>query len=357
MRPKVFTIGGATFDIFVKTQDQAVMSLRSPHSAQKWLCLPHGGKIRIDEVMETFGGGASNTAVGFSRMGFQSAFVGKVGSVYGERVLRNMQEEGVDLQYAKTTQRDKTGFSTIISIFDGDRTVMNYSGANRLFGVKDLPEEALGRADWIFLNHLTGLDDQVPTLLLRLLKKNPKVRLAWNPGREQLEQGARRWKDLLGRTELLFVNKEEAALFAKIPYELPSLEGHSPQGLFKGFLPPYASDVSRIMRELLRQGAKYVAITDGPNGAQASDGKRIFFCPVVSRKRLDTLGAGDAFASGFTSAMILGKSLKEALVYGTLNANGVVNQYGAQKGLLNAEDMRKGLARSLLKVSSASFPS
>ncbi|MBN1258303.1 carbohydrate kinase family protein, partial [Candidatus Peregrinibacteria bacterium] len=68
--------------------------------------------------------------------------------------------------------------------------------------------------------------------------------------------------------------------------------------------------------------------------------------------RKDTLGAGDAFASGFTSAIILGESLKRALTYGTLNANSVVNFYGAQQGLLTRAEMKKRLKTIELQVTS-----
>ena len=73
---------------------------------------------------------------------------------------------------------------------------------------------------------------------------------------------------------------------------------------------------------------------------------------VVTQKRVDTLGAGDGFASGFTTAIIGGKDLKSALLYGTLNANGVVSQYGAQKGLLTAQALQKKLKEVSVCISS-----
>jgi ribokinase len=109
----------------------------------------------------------------------------------------------------------------------------------------------------------------------------------------------------------------------------------------KSFLPPYADDVSGIMRKFLKYGVKKVVITDGKNGAQASDGKYFYFCPVITHKKVDTLGAGDAFAIGFSSAIILGKDLETALKYGTINANSVISFFGAQTGLLSKKEMEK----------------
>ena len=341
---KIFTIGGATFDIFVHTRDQAIMTLNKPDSEEKWLCLEHGGKIKVQEVIETFGGGATNTAVAFARMGFDVASVVKIGAQYGEQVVDNLKKEGVDISFVSKTNRDKTAFSNIINTFDGDRTVLAYSGANQYFNEKDVPLKELENADWIFLNHLTEKNSRIPDVILSVLKKNPKIKLAWNPGNEQITQGIAKWKTLLAHTEILFMNKEEAALFSKTPYQLAGIKKDDPEHhiyVAKNFLPPYADDVSEIMLKFFKTGVRKVVITDGRNGAQASDGKKLYFCPVLSHKRLDTLGAGDSFASGFTSAAILGKDLKTALIYGTINAGSVVNYFGAQKGLLTKEEMKK----------------
>ncbi len=352
---KIFTIGGATFDIFVKTNDQAVMTFATPDKAEKYLCLKHGGKVKVDHVIETFGGGATNTAVAFARMGFDAAFVGKVGTEYGDKVVANLKANGVNTEYVGCTDKDKTAFSTIISTFDGDRTVLAYGGANRFFNEKDLPMKELPKADWIFFNHLAEGGGKIPDVLTNLLKKNPKIKMAWNPGHEQFVEGVKKWKELLKHTTILFVNKEEAAEFTKIPYRPAAIKHENPKfhvHMARNFLPPYADDASEIMLEFFKYGVKNVVITDGRNGAQASDGKRLYFCPVVSTVRKDTLGAGDAFASGFTSAMILGETLKTALAYGTLNANSVVNFFGAQQGLLKRSEINKKLKTTDLQVTS-----
>ena len=106
------------------------------------------------------------------------------------------------------------------------------------------------------------------------------------------------------------------------------------------------------MLEFFKYGVKKVVITDGRNGAQASDGKRLYFCPVISHKRIDTLGAGDSFASGFTSAVMRGKNLKTALIYGTLNASSVVSHFGAQKGLLTHKELEDRIKHTNLAVTS-----
>jgi len=53
---------------------------------------------------------------------------------------------------------------------------------------------------------------------------------------------------------------------------------------------------------------------------------------------VDRTGAGDAFGSGFVSALIKGASLDEALQLGSANATGVLGEWGANEGLLEAGD-------------------
>jgi len=354
-KPKIFSIGGATFDIFIKAHDQAIIGLRSPLDHKEWLCLEYGGKVKIDEVHETYGGGATNTSVAFSRMGFDAYFIGMVGTEYGDKVLENLRKEKVHAEYVSRTTKDKTAFSTILNTFEGDRTVLAYAGANQYFSADDLPLKALGTADWIFFNHLTEKKSRIPDELLKILKKNPKIRLAWNPGLEQIEQGTQPWKPLLDRTDLLFMNKEEAVLFARtafkpagIKHENPKFHWHIPHS----HLPPYADDMADVFSTFLKTGVKTVVITDGKNGSQACDRKRVYFCPVETQKKVDTLGAGDAYASGFTSAIILGLDIQDALKCGTINSNSVISYFGAQRGLLTQKELLKRLQKIDLMVTS-----
>lgn len=355
-KPKIFTLGGATYDIFVQAEDQSIMSITTPDSFHKWLSFPHGAKVKVNQVLEAFGGGATNTAVTFARHGFDVSFVGTVGEEYGDRVFGNLEKEGVDCRYAVTTKEDKTGFSTIINTFDGDRTLLAYPGANRFFTAKDLPMEAIKKADWIFLNHLADDKGDIPAALTALLKANPKIKLAWNPGHEQITSGVKKYKELLKRTEILFMNKEEAVAFSRIDYLPAGLKKDDPRyhvGSHLHFLPPYADDVAPILKFFAGLGVKNVVITDGRNGSQATDGRFHYFCPIITHKRVDTLGAGDAYASAFTVANIKKLPLKVALLYGTLNAGSAVMKPGAQGGLMTAEEMKKALKKCELKVKSS----
>jgi sugar/nucleoside kinase (ribokinase family) len=58
---------------------------------------------------------------------------------------------------------------------------------------------------------------------------------------------------------------------------------------------------------------------------------------------VDRTGAGDSFSSTFTSALVMGKSIKEALMMGPINSMSVVQHIGAQAGHLTLPEIEKYL--------------
>jgi ribokinase len=80
-----------------------------------------------------------------------------------------------------------------------------------------------------------------------------------------------------------------------------------------------------------------VIVSDGPNGAMATDGQSVVMAgmyedvPVVDRT-----GGGDAFGSGFLSQYAQGASLKEAMIFASANSTSVVTKIGAKEGILQS---------------------
>mgnify|MGYP001587660104 CR=1 FL=1 len=137
-------------------------------------------------------------------------------------------------------------------------------------------------------------------------------------------------KRLYERTELFFCNREEAERILHAP-------------LVKG-----ESDVKTLLHGIGVLGPKIVCITDGPVGAYCYDGhvSECWFQPPYPDPKppLNRTGAGDAFASTFTAAIILGKSVREALALAPINSAFVVQQIGAQRGLLSRAQLETYLA-------------
>ena len=126
-------------------------------------------------------------------------------------------------------------------------------------------------------------------------------------------------------TEIIFVNKEEAAGLLKLTPDV---------------------DIKKLLLGMRGLGPKVVVITDGPDGAYLHDGQKYWFMPIFPAPIVERTGAGDAFGSGFMGGVLSGKSYEEALRWGTVNSASKLGYIGPQTGLLNKETMPEWLEKS-----------
>ncbi len=99
--------------------------------------------------------------------------------------------------------------------------------------------------------------------------------------------------------------------------------------------------VFRTLAESIKPlGPRIVVITNGEEGAYCLDQENNWwFMPALNTKAFERTGAGDAFASGFLSAIFYQQPIEVALAWGAINASSVVTQIGAHAGLLTREEI------------------
>lgn len=319
------SIGGATYDLFVRLKKDALCE----EGGKSLFALPMGEKVHVDEVIETCGGGASNTSVGLARLGCTALFEGVMGSdLWGERLLKNLQKEGVDTQYALIVEDEVSSFSIVLSGRGGERVILYTPGANAHLHRSNFDREIAKRMDWVYLNHIQESAHDIQEDIVDILSKQ-HPRLTWNPGGRQVAAGigAPMNKLLLPSTDLLLLNHEEALEFT------------------------HAQSVDEACAILLANGTKRICVTNGRKGVIATDGTRRYQCPCDdSVSAVDTTGAGDAFGTGVTWALLQELPFSTALKAGTLNAASVVGAFGAQQGLLTETSMQNRLQATHLTV-------
>lgn len=323
--PSTMSIGGATFDLFV-IADHGVIH-KNEHA--KAFTLPLGAKIRVEEVIRACGGGAHNTSVGLSRLGCQASYCGVIGDdPWGKSILDNCAAEGVDTAHVTVVENEASDFSIILTARSGERVILKHPGTSKHLQDATFAREAAAEVNWIYLNSIQEEACQIEDDIIRILTEIPHARLTWNPGGCQIDMGMRRHgiEEMLRQTDLLLLNKEEALAFTKEP------------------------DVLSAMKRLVAAGVKTVCVTDGAQGTLATDGKIVYHCLPGDCTVVDTTGAGDAFGTGATWALLTGKNLPTALRAGTINAMSVVGSVGAQPGLLTLDAMEKRLAQSDITV-------
>jgi len=146
------------------------------------------------------------------------------------------------------------------------------------------------------------------------------IKLALNLGTSQIDQGLEGFREILRSAHILFQNTEELRRLTRVQ---PDRGDRDEREMFK-----LVHDV----------GVDIVVMTDGPRGAQASDGRALYIVPAYEVETECNLGAGDAFAAGCISALHHGMSLTESLRMGAANAAGVVQHTGASVGILSWDE-------------------
>ncbi len=298
----IITIGSAVKDIFI---DAGFLKKKD-----NYLLLECGSKNSIEKPFIQSGGGATNTAVAFSRLGLKIAMVSKLGDdESGHSIKKNLNEEKVNLNHLITDKNIGTAFSFIITKEGADRIVFTYRGASDNILLNEIKLNSL-KTKWIYITALRGNSLKVLNPIIEYAKKNG-IKIAVNPGSKELEM-----KSLYRYVDVLLLNKEEA--------EILSGKGDS---------------INKIISKLLNLGPKIVVVTDGQNKVFVSDHKNIYSSKPYNIKIKSTLGAGDAFCSGFTSALIRNKNIEDAIKLGMLNASSVIQHEGAKAGLLHYRDV------------------
>jgi ribokinase len=269
-----------------------------------------GTKVDIDDVCFSVGGGATNASVTFARNRFETIFWGCIGNdISGQAVVNVLNDEGVDVSYIDYLENRNTGCSVVLLAPSGARTILTYRGASNQFWTLKAADLKRMNPDWVYITTLSGDMDKLTEVLVKCQELGIKVMM--NPGNKELANKAK-LKRLLPMVEVMILNKEEA---------MRLVEGDSLDGL--------------LLK--LKDLVPVCLISDGLNGLVATDGQvKIRARLYEDRKPLDQTGAGDALGSGFLVKWARGKSLREAVLFGSANASFVVQAVGSKAGIVSS---------------------
>ncbi len=323
----IITIGSAVVDAFVKSR--AFTLIKSDKFATGiGECFAFGSKIDVDKLVLSTGGGATNAATTFARLGFKTACLAHLGQDFlADSVGSDLEQEGVASKFLLNCSKHHTGFSVLLLGQEGERTVLVYRGASEHCHDDRFAWGGV-IAKWFYVGSLGGHLDEVKQILSHAKKQNAKV--AWNPGTLELQHGWRVLAPLLSQCDIVFMNKEEAALATA------------------------EKDAGRVLEKLASSGTT-VVISDGPRGAEAVSNGQYFFVRSRGIKALSRTGAGDAFASGTVAGLARQLSLAQSLQLGVINAESVIQHIGAKAGILKT--MPRTATLNLIKVKTKAYAS
>jgi sugar/nucleoside kinase (ribokinase family) len=301
----VITIGSGTRDVFL-ISDKFKLIESEEFSTGVGECVALGSKIEIEKIVHSTGGGATNAAVTFANLGFETAAACRVGDDDpGEAVIRALERYGIDADLV-IQAAGQTAYSTLLTTKQGERSVLVYRGVAKQFQADELPLKKC-EGDWFYMTSLGGNLDLAKTIIRHTQDCDSAI--SWNPGSGEIGQGLEKCKDVLPMVDVLNVNREEAG----------KLTGKE--------------DIPDMMDKLAHPG-NVVIITDGADGAYAHKDGVTYFAGTTDAEAISRTGAGDAFGSGFAAAYMKSGELDYALAVGTVNAESVIQKHGAKNGLL-----------------------
>lgn len=315
----LIAIGDASLDVFLSPRDTE--TLCKLDTKECYVAFKYGEKIPVKDLDFSVGGNAANNAVGTKRLGVNSVIVLTLGDdIAGREIVEGLEREGVDLTYVIQQPSTRSNYSTVIN-YGGERTIFTYHAPRSYeFPVK------LPVTPWVYLTSMGESFRPFYNHFADWKKLNPQVKLAFNPGTWQLRAPREHIADILSLTHLIFVNREEAEKLTDMQ------DSHGKE--------------KELLIALSKIGPKMAVVTDGGRGSYIYDGSRFVYAGVMPVDAYERTGAGDAFGSGCLAALIKGKNLEEALLWGTLNSASVIGYVGPQKGLLKEPEMAEWVMRA-----------
>lgn len=312
-------VGDTVVDDFIRLKDASVncdVDTNACTITMRW-----GDKIPFESSTILAGvGNSANAAVSASRLGLSSALLATIGKDHdGELILESFAREGLNTSLITRADGKFTNHHYVLW-YESERTILvkpepyEYTFPKDLEPPKTMYLSSLGNASPVYYEDMAAY-----------LNEHPDIFLTFQPGTFQMKMGTEALQPIYARTNLLVVNKEEAARILDLAPTEP---------------------VAILLEKLRALGPKMVIITDGRRDAHVSDGVKILAIPMYpdAREPFERTGAGDAFASTITAALSLGKPLEEALLWGPINSMSVVQEVGAQRGLLTRAKLEVYLA-------------
>ena len=333
----VITIGSATMDVFVESDDANIVSVYTKNKKSEFMSYPYGAKVEISDFDSQVGGGGVNTAVNFANLGFKTSAIFKIGDdIYSEGILTSFKEKNVDLSNIVQDKSLSTGFSIILVSFQGDRTVLAHRGAIAKIKKSDINFDAIKNAKLLYIAPMNGDSTKILDDIANFANEN-NVYVCFNAGSSSIKRGFNYIKKILANANIVVMNKEEASMATQIQVRPDTRDEKFSEKLIH-------PDIKEMFKKLKIRDYQIIVITDGGNGAFAYDGEHYYYCPCFEGPVVSTLGAGDAFASTFCGALgRTDKNIGKALMYASVNSSGVVSEFGATQGLLTFEQIEEKL--------------
>ena len=265
-----------------------------------------GEEIRTSSFVRTFGGGATITAVGASRLGVATRIV----SGLSDGAAARLRAEGVQVENLR--KRPEPHAVTVALSTPKDRAFATFEGVNATMGPRFVSALAKVRARIV---HCALCPRDIVPLVHELeaaRKRGTLVSLDF--GHDLNLARDKNLPRLIAESDFLLINEDEAKLYSR------------------------QDSLSRA-EVFWREHSKNTVIKLGPRGSRWISAKGTVEEPATQVRAVDTTGAGDAFNAGFLAGVLSGLSPRRILRLGTIVGARSTGALGGLDGLPRLEEL------------------
>ncbi|WP_129595827.1 ribokinase [Anaerophilus nitritogenes] len=278
--------------------------------------MPKVGETIIGKSFEEIPGGkGANQAVAIARLGGQVHMIGKLGDDgFGKTLLEGLTKDKICVEGVKIETNTPSGVALITVSEEGDNSIIVVPGANFTLNKEDIDKniQIIKESDFLVLQLEVPLDTVKYSLKCA---KELGVYTVLNPA------PAQKLDDMIIKNiDLLIPNETELEILTGI--EINNEE-----------------DVLRASKNLIEKGVKSLIVTLGSKGSMYIDKKGFKKFQAHKVKAIDTTAAGDSFIGGVCVCLSEGKTIEEAIRYGSRVGALTVTKKGAQRSLPYKEEI------------------
>jgi fructokinase len=279
--------------------------------------------FECDTYKRFFGGSPANIAMNTKNLGINSSLICCVGKDgLGDFLVQEMIKRDIDTLYVQRTNYPTS--MVLLTKSKGTPVPIFYRGADYQIHLNQGIEEAIKSSKIVHFSAWPISREPSRSTIEKIIeiarKNNTLVGFDpnYHPGIwEQGHDGISYIREIIRKVDVIKPSEDDARrIFGE-------------------------GSIDEYLKRFIELGPKLVIMTLGKDGLIATDGTEIIRLKSVANEVVDTTGAGDAFWSGFYTAIVKGFSTKDAIKLGNATSAYKLKYMGAVVELPKIEEIER----------------
>ena len=302
----------------------------------------NGTSSQGNPIMEANPGGAPcNVLAMLNKLGYMTAFIGKIGDdIFGRQLKRAVEEVGINTDGLVTDKAVNTTLAFVHTLPGGDREFSFYRnpGADMMLNEADVDEKIIADSRIFHFGSLSMTSEICEAATKKAVKAAQKngLIISFDPNlRENL------WNSLDKAREKIEFGIANCDILKISDNEIQWFTGEQ--------------DFDRAVEQLRKRydNIRLLLLSLGKDGSRAYSGKNSAFAEAAPAKTIETTGAGDTFCGAVLSKVLehgmrvySEQELSEMLIYANAAAAVVTERKGALKVMPEPNEIIDRMRRS-----------